>query len=170
MEKILMILFPIFTLYACVEKNPNLDKSGVDYIESHLEFTNKSIQHYQDTVYVPVYSDIYSEVRTKSILLTATLSIRSTSPTDTTYINNIDYYNTNGELVKSYLDKTLVLGPLQSIDYVIERDDTSGGTGANFMVMWGAKENTKPFFQCVMLATFGQHGFAFTTEGISLKK
>lgn len=159
----------IGTLNSCVESNPNLNSKGQDVIETHLQYVDESIQNYQDTVYVPVYSNIYSETRSKSILLTATLSIRSTSLSETTYINNIDYYNTNGELVKSFLDRTLVLEPMQSIDYVIERDDTSGGSGANFMVMWGASKNVKPLFQCVMLGTTGQYGYAFTTDGISVR-
>jgi hypothetical protein len=89
---------------------------------------------------------------------------------DTTYINDIDYYDTNGKKVKSFIDQTLILGPMQSIDYVIERDDNSGGTGANFLVTWGAEKNTKPLFQAVMIGTSGQHGLSFIVDGISLKE
>ena len=157
-------------LISCIDKNPNLNKKGEDLIERHLTYVNSKDHAYRDTVYIPVYSDIYSEVRTKSILLTATLSIRSTSLKDTTYINTIDYYNTEGKLVKSFLDRTLVLGPMESIDYVIERDDNTGGSGANFLVQWGADKNVKPIFQCVMIGTFGQYGLAFTTDGVSIKE
>ena len=102
-------------------------------------------------------------------MLTATLSIRSTSLSDTTFIKTIDYYDTEGKLVKSFLDRTLILGPMESIDYVIEQEDDTGGTGANFLVQWGARKDVKPIFQCVMIGTIGQHGLAFTTDGISTK-
>lgn len=157
-------------LLSCGVPNPNINTQGEDIIESHLAFTDESIQEYQDTVYIPIYSDIYSESRLKSTLLTATLSIRSTSLTDTTFINNIDYYNTKGDLVKSFIDRTLVLEPMQSIDYVIDRDDNTGGVGANFIVTWGAPRNTNPLFQAVMIGRSGQHGLSFVTEGISIKK
>ena len=156
------------SLISCITKDPNVNSRGENVMESHLAFTDQSIQHYKDTVYVPVYSDIYSEHRLSSTLLTATLSIRSTSLRDTTFINTIAYYNTQGELVRNYIDRTLILGPMQSIDYVIDRDDTSGGTGANFVVTWGARINTKPLFQAVMIGTSGQHGLSFVTDGVSI--
>lgn len=155
---------------SCISEDPNLNADGVNKIDSHLIYTDKSDQPYQDTVYIPVYSDIYSEHRLASTLLTATLSIRSTSLRDTTYIHSIDYYDTQGKLVRNYIDRTLILGPMQSIDYVIDRDDTSGGTGANFLVTWGAGLDTKPLFQAVMIGTSGQHGLSFITEGVSTSK
>jgi len=168
--KIFIFGFLLLGFASCMTDNPNTNKQGEDKIKSHLKYTDVSIQEFQDTSYIPIYSDIYSESRISSSLLTATLSIRSTSLSDTTYINSIDYYNTAGELVKSYIDRTLILAPLQSIDYVIERDDTSGGVGANFIVTWGARVNTKPLLQAVMISTSGQHGLSFVVDGISIKK
>lgn len=165
-----LILILVIIACSCVENNPNIGVDGTDIIESHLAFTDESIQDYQDTVYIPIYSDIYNEHRLQSTLLTATLSIRSTSLTDTTYINTIDYYDTKGDKVRAYIDRTLVLQPLQSIEYVIDRDDTSGGSGANFIVEWGARRDTKPLFQAVMIGTTGQHGLSFVTDGISIKR
>ncbi|WP_235297905.1 DUF3124 domain-containing protein [Portibacter marinus] len=164
------LFLAVAILVSCGIPNPNINTQGEDIIESHLAFTDKSVQDYRDTVYIPIYSDIYSESRLKSTLLTATLSIRSTSLKDTTYINNIDYYNTKGDLVKSFIDRTLVLEPMQSIDYVIDRDDNTGGVGANFIVTWGSSRNTQPLFQAVMIGRSGQHGLAFMTEGVSIKR
>jgi hypothetical protein len=157
-------------LSSCIENDPNKNKQGENIIESLLVFTDLADQNYRDTVYIPIYSDIYSVHRQKSTLLTATLSIRSTSLTDTTYINSIDYYDSHGKKIRSYIDKTLLLKPMASVDYVIERDDVSGGTGANFLVTWGAETNTQPMFQAVMIATTGQHGLSFVTNGVSTKK
>jgi len=165
----LLVILVAFCYNSCINTDPNLTAEGEDMIASHVAYTDKSVQHYKDTVYIPIYSDIYSEHRQKSTLLTATLSIRSTSLQDTTYINDIDYYDTQGNLVKSFVKQTLVLGPMQSIDYVIDRDDTSGGTGANFIVTWGAAKDTKPMFQAVMIGTSGQHGLSFVTNGKSIK-
>jgi len=159
----------VTTLTSCIDVNPNVNKEGEDVIATHLRYTDISTQDYQDTVYVPIYSEIYSEHRQKRILLTATLSIRSTSLTDTTYINSINYYDTDGALVNEYIDRTLILGPMESIDYVIERNDTRGGTGANFLVTWGASKDTKPLFQAIMISTTGQHGLSFIADGVSLK-
>jgi len=168
MKYIYLTLLIIPCFLACTPNDPNVGKDGKDIIKSHLEYTDVSKQTYQDTVYIPIYSDIYSEHRLKSLQLTATMSIRSTSLTDTTYINAIDYYDTNGTLVKSFIERTLILGPMQSIDYVIDKNDTSGGVGANFLVTWGADKDTKPLFQAVMISTSGQHGLSFVVDGVSI--
>ncbi|MDF1697042.1 MAG: DUF3124 domain-containing protein [Saprospiraceae bacterium] len=154
---------------SCIDSSPNVNNEGENIIESMLVNIDISTMEYQDTVYIPVYSDIYSVHKQKSTLLTATLSIRSTSLTDTTYINTIDYYDTHGDKIRSYIDQPLMLLPMASVDYVIERDDVSGGIGANFLVTWGADKNTQPLFQAVMISTTGQHGLSFVTNGISTK-
>jgi len=53
------------TLLACTTNNPNIGADGKDVIQSHLKYTDKNKQQYQDTVYIPIYSDIYSEHRLK---------------------------------------------------------------------------------------------------------
>lgn len=171
MKIISIALLFLCLLSACEKKSQNLNKSGVDLLKSHQIFVDKTNLAYEDTVYVSIYSDIYSETKDVRFLLTATLSIRNTSLTDSIYINDIDYYDTNGELVQRFIEKTILLKPLQSIDYVIEENDTKGGTGANFIVNWGGNsDQLSPIFQGVMISTNGQQGIAFTTEGISVSR
>lgn len=48
-------------IIACNPPNPNIDEEGQDEFQS-LEVThkiNRQEMSYQDTVYVPIYSDIY---------------------------------------------------------------------------------------------------------------
>ncbi|WP_170863130.1 DUF3124 domain-containing protein [Pseudozobellia thermophila] len=120
-------------------------------------------------VYVPIYSDIYNQTRDTRTLLTATLSIRNTSIRDSLFINKIDYYNTQGDLVRSYIDQSIYLRPMETIDYVIEQKDTSGGSGANFIIHWYAKRPLSPLFQAVMVGGLGAQAFSFTTEGVEVE-
>ncbi|TDS15378.1 uncharacterized protein DUF3124 [Maribacter caenipelagi] len=119
-------------------------------------------------VYVPIYSDIYNQTRDTRTLLTATLSIRNTSLKDSLFVSKIDYYNTEGDLVRSYIDSPIYLTPMESIDYVIEQQDTSGGSGANFLIDWYSKKQLNPLFQAVMVGGLGAQAFSFTTEGIEI--
>ncbi len=119
-------------------------------------------------VYVPIYSDIYNQTRDTRTLLTATLSIRNTSLKDSLFVSKIDYYNTEGDLVRSYIDTPIYLTPMESIDYVIEQQDTSGGSGANFLIDWYSKKQLNPLFQAVMVGGLGAQAFSFTTEGIEI--
>ncbi len=175
--KILPYLFTILflaSLIACDSKDPNLTKEGDDILE-HLELTQpvaKSEIHFEDIIYVPIYSDIYVNANNQNNLLSAILSIRNTSFKDTIYVSNIDYYNTEGDLVRSYIDRTIHLNPMATIDYVVEKEDDKGGSGANFIIKLAAKTTTiKPLIQAVMIgADGGNKGFAFTSDGYSIKK
>lgn len=121
-------------------------------------------------VYVPIYSDIYNQTRDSRTLLTATLSIRNTSNRDSLFVSKIDYYNTQGDLVRSYINSPIYLKPMESIDYVIEQQDTSGGSGANFLIDWYSKKQLNPLFQAVMVGGLGAQAFSFTTEGIEVPR
>ena len=119
-------------------------------------------------VYVPIYSDIYNQTRDTRTMLTATLSIRNTSIRDSLFVSTIDYYNTQGDLVRSYIDSPIYLKPMESIDYVIEQQDNSGGSGANFLIDWYSKKQLNPLFQAVMVGGLGAQAFSFTTDGIEV--
>lgn len=121
-------------------------------------------------VYVPIYSDIYNQTRDTRTLLTATLSIRNTSIRDSLFVSKIDYYNTQGDLVRSYIDSPIYLKPMESIDYVIEQQDTSGGSGANFIIDWYSRKKLNPLFQAVMVGGLGSQAFSFTTNGIEVER
>jgi hypothetical protein len=170
----LIILFFLFgTLSACQPSNQNVNEAGEDILKTHeVQGKIKNIKtEYQDTIYVPVYSDIYSQSRDQRFLLTATLSIRNTSMTDSIYLKAINYYDTGGDLVRRYTEKTLFLKPLESIDYVVDEEDKSGGAGANFIIVWGAKsDKIKPIFEAVMISTRGQQGISFISEGVSISR
>ena len=98
-------------------------------------------------------------------MLTATLSIRNTSEKDSLFLSRVDYFNTKGNLVRSYLDSDIFLNPLETIDYVIEERDTLGGSGANFIVEWYGKKHLTPVIQSVMVGGLANRIFSFTTEG-----
>lgn len=171
MQKICLLFLLALTLNACIEQNPNETLEGADLFEEKAYYLNQINPSFRDTVYVPVYSDIYSGSRNMKYDLTATLSIRNTSLTDSIFLEKIDYYNNDGLLVRSYVEGVLLLKPMQSVQYVIEKDDQEGGTGANFIVCWGANQDQlHPVMQGVMISTEGQQGISFLTEGVSISK
>lgn len=172
MKYLLTLLVGLFLFASCdLKTNPNLNEEGKDKLESNEIYVENIDLTYLDTVYVPIYSDIYSQSRDTRFYLTATLSIRNTSLTDSIYLKVIDYYDTDGNLVRKYIDKILLLKPMQSIDYVIAEDDKAGGSGANFILEWGAKtKGVQPLFQGVMVSTAGQQGISFITNGVSISR
>lgn len=118
------------------------------------------------TMYVPAYSHIYSGNREKPFLLTVTLSIRNIDPKQSVTITKADYYETKGALVKKYIDKPVILSPLESLRYIVPENDSTGGSGANFVVQWQSdKPVNAPVIECIMIGTKSQQGISFTSTG-----
>jgi len=118
------------------------------------------------TIYVPAYSHIYSGNREQPFLLTVTLSIRNIDPKEQIKITVVDYYETQGKLLKKYIDKPVILNPLESSRYVIPERDKAGGSGANFIVEWKSdKFVNPPIVESIMIGTQSKQGVSFTSRG-----
>ena len=158
-----------FVLFGCNEQNtqetiPKITTEEVD------DLPQESIVEEQ-TIYVPVYSSIYTREERVLIDLTATLSIRNTSLKYPIVISHVDYYDSNGKLVKNYIKKPFSLGILGTKDFVVKEWELAGGTGANFIVKW--KSNNKvssPVVQAVMISMKTGVGISFVCEGKEIKE
>lgn len=166
MKKIVVSLLSLIVV-SCIETNPNLvtEKTIESQTLHYLESTTRDSVLVSRKMYVPIYSNIYRGTRSERTMLTATLSIRNTSEVDSLFVSRIDYFNTQGGLVRKYLKKDIYLDPMETIDYVIEERDTLGGSGANFIVEWYGEEHLTPIIQAVMIGGLASKVFSFTTEG-----
>ena len=120
----------------------------------------------QQVVYVPIYSSLYVSDNTRPISLSATLSLRNISERHAVIVDAVEYYDSDGELLESYLDAPAELGPLMTAEFFVSRIDRTGGSGANFLVRWGA---TSPgpdlLVEAVQQGRDGAAGVSFMTEG-----
>jgi hypothetical protein len=118
------------------------------------------------TVYVPAYSHIYHGPRSKPFDLTCTLSVRSTDLNHGLRLLSVEYYNGAGERVKTLLEQPERLAPLATRSFVIHQEDMSGGSGANFLVVWEAEQPVNPpLMESVMISTRSSQGISFTSRG-----
>ena len=118
------------------------------------------------TVYVPIYSHIYSGIKARPFDLAATLSIRNTNIKSSITIISVKYYDSAGKLIKDYLDGPIELNALASTRYIITEDDKAGGSGANFMVIWQSEKKVNPpVIEGVMIGTHSGQGISFVSRG-----
>jgi hypothetical protein len=95
------------------------------------------------TVYVPVYSSIeLGDPRRQTILLGATLSVRNVSSRHPVVLDYVRYYDSGGQLVRQYLKEPSELPPLATVEFVVQRNDASGGTGRTSW--WAGMERRRP--------------------------
>lgn len=121
--------------------------------------------------YLSVYSQIYNITEHRTHSLTTTVSIRNTSEKDSLFVKRASYYNTKGDLIRSYIASPVYLKPLETIEIVIGERDKEGGSGANFIFDWAKKQQgAEPVFEAVMISTSGQQGLSFVTQGKRIDK
>ncbi|MGB5812054.1 MAG: DUF3124 domain-containing protein [Polyangiales bacterium] len=123
-----------------------------------------------DVVYVPVYSHIYYDGG-RPYLLEATLSIRNTDTKNPIYVTGVDYYDTDGRRSKKFVSEIIGLKPLQTVEFLVERKDPTGGSGANFIVTWGATaaDVDVPFIEAVMVGRSGTNAISFVSQGRAIE-
>ncbi len=132
---------------------------------------NAAIKTTAGTVYVPAYSHIYHGNKETPLLLSVTLSIRNVDPDNSITVFVVDYYETQGTLLKNYITEPVILGPLGSDRFVVPQKDSSGGSGANFIVEWKSEKPTNPpIIETVMIGTQSQLGISFTSRGKAIIK
>jgi hypothetical protein len=121
------------------------------------------------TLYVPVYSHIYSGDRERPVYLAVTVSIRNTDPAHSIHLTAVDYYDSAGKQLRRFLEKPITLAPMASTRYVVKESDKSGGSGANFIVSWQSDiPINPPLTEGVMISTASQLGISFVTRGVPI--
>jgi Protein of unknown function (DUF3124) len=122
------------------------------------------------TVFVPAYSHVYYRTG-QEYLLAITLSVRNTSLTDSILLTTVRYYDTKGNLAKEYPKKGVHIPPMATAEFFVQDEDTSGGSGANFIVNWTAKKGiSEPVVEAVMIGTTSGQGISFTSPGRVINK
>ena len=125
-----------------------------------------------ELIYIPIYSSIFYQDSKRTLELAATLSIHNVDPDHSLALTKVDYYNTKGDLIRKYLEKPLVLKPLETKNFVIDKSDTTGGTGANFLVEWRAKDEAivSPLLEALMINVASSQSLSFTSQGKVIKR
>lgn len=123
------------------------------------------------TVYVSVYSNIYYGDRSKPFNLAAMLSIRNTDPAYPLTLISASYYDSNGKLVREYVKDPLFIPPMASTYIYVKESDTTGGSGANFIVKWKADRMiNEPVIESLMTGLASGQGISFICNGRQIKE
>ena len=102
------------------------------------------------SLYLPIYSHLYhGDVNPRTgkpseTLVSTHVSIRNTDPSAAVKIVSARYYNTDGKLLREFLAKPQAIPPLGTFELYVPRSDSSGGSGANFIIDWTAERPANP--------------------------
>lgn len=138
---------------------------GVDSIASSSGPDSEPLSKGQ-TVYVSVYSNILTAPRGIPFSLEATLIIRNTDMTNALKVTTADFYDTEGKVIKRFLNSAMTLQPLETKYIYLPEKGAEGGLGANFIVRWTAERAINaPIIECLMIGARSSQGISFVTPG-----
>lgn len=121
----------------------------------------------RETIYLPVYSSIYThDHELQKVDLAETVSIRNTDFKEPILLTSVRHYRTDGSLEKEYIRRPLQVDPMATADFVVPKFDTTGGSGANFIIEWVSKRKvTKPITESIMIFAASSHSVSFLSRG-----
>ena len=118
------------------------------------------------TVYVPIYSSIFVRGEKVSLNLSANVIVRNTDSANSIQITDVIYYNSEGELIKSYLNSPKKLKPIASTYFLIEEKGNQGGWGANFIIRWESSNKvTQPLIEAIHSGQRGTGIYSYAIRG-----
>jgi hypothetical protein len=102
------------------------------------------------SLYLAIYSHLYhGDVNPRTgkpseTLVSTHVSIRNTDMKTPLKVTSARYYNTEGKLLREYLPAPKTIPPLGTLELYVPRSDSSGGSGANFIIDWSAERPINP--------------------------
>ncbi len=174
MNRTLFAFIACWLISGCAAEKHGAEMDTPERWQPHLKVVKLDpaiVPRIQECIYVPIYSHIYADNSLASSLLACTLSVRNTDPHDALVLTSVQYYSTDGKLLKNYVNEPVQIDPLSAANFVINRSDETGGAGANFMVNWRAqKKIVEPLCESIMVSTGGASSFAFTSRGVIVSR
>ncbi len=164
MVKLLLKLSLAILLVPACEERPNATQ-GTETKFEHRRSPSVDLEAVLgQTVYVPAYSHLtYDESTTISLAIN--LSVRNTDPDGAITVSSVRYHDNDGKLLGEYLKEAVIIAPMASRTYVVGDKHIEGGTGANFIVEWSAREAvSEPIIEAIMFSTAPRY-MAFRSPG-----
>ncbi len=171
-----LIICPWLIIANCTEKTEEpKEMNSATQFNPQFQFSyiveNNPDIYYGELIYIPIYSDIFYKDERKTLKLYSTLSIHNTDLAHSITLSKVYFHGTKGNLIRKYLDEKRILQPLETVHYIVQEEDKTGGSGANFIIEWNTETDvSSPIVEAVMVTTQMQQGISFTTNGKVIKK
>ena len=140
-----------------------------------LGWADEAVLMTGQSLYLPIYSHLLYGNRAVAgkpgiYPLSVMVSLRNTDPRLPIRLLSARYYNTDGKLLREYLASPRVLPPLGTLELFVERNDLTGGSGANFIIGWQADSPVNaPIVEAVHADVTGNRTLSFITSARPIK-
>lgn len=128
-------------------------------------------------LYLPIYSFIWygdrgSSGNAKQAPVSALVSIHNTDMSKTLNLLSANFFSTEGKLLRNFVPKPRLLKPMETVEILVQRNDTSGGSGANFVFQWESTSGpmSPPLVQALHAEMQTNRAIAFTTDAVVIAR
>ncbi len=167
--RLLMIAIAPVLLAACAPQGDSAASSPERPGGAGTTLTRKLNIVTGQTVFVPAYSELRRGRDT--VGLHTSLAIHNSDQAETIIIESVLYFDTDGTLVREYIEEPIELGPVGTLIFTARATERGAGVGANFIVRWGAETAVRePVVEAVMVGTSGAYSLLSTGRVVSETK
>lgn len=100
-------------------------------------------------LYLPIYShvwhgDVDKDGQPAKTLVSVSVSVRNTDPVRPIRLLSAQYFDTQGKRLREYVDAPRTISPMGTYELFVPRSDDTGGSGANFVIVWKSEQPASP--------------------------
>jgi hypothetical protein len=127
-------------------------------------------------LYLPIYSVIQYGDRDRSgsareLPVSSLVSIHNTDLEKPIRLVAARYYATDGKFLRNFVTSPRVLKPMETVEFLVERSDVVGGSGANFVIQWdAASPASPPLVQALHVELQTNRAIVFTTDAVLIPR
>jgi hypothetical protein len=127
-------------------------------------------------LYLPIYAFIQYGDRDKSgtareLPVSSLVSIHNTDLDRPIRLLAARYYGTDGRFLRDFLPTPRALKPMETVEFLVERRDVVGGSGANFVIQWeSAVPVSPPLVQALHVEVQTNRAIVFTTDAVLIPR
>jgi len=127
-------------------------------------------------LYLPVYAviqygDLDRSGAARELPVSALVSIHNTDLEKPIRLLAARYFATDGKFLRNFIASPRVLKPMETVEFLVERRDVVGGSGANFVIQWDAAVPVSPpLVQALHVELQTNRAIVFTTDAVLIPR
>jgi hypothetical protein len=127
-------------------------------------------------LYLPIYAfiqygDLDSSGVARQLPVSALVSIHNTDLDKPLRLLSARYFATDGKFLRNFVVSPRVLMPMETLEFLVERRDVVGGSGANFVIQWeAAVPVSPPLVQALHVELQTNRAIVFTTDAVLIPR
>lgn len=127
-------------------------------------------------LYLPIYAfivhgDLDQNSVARKLPVSALVSIHNTDLDRPLKVLSARYYSTAGKFLRSFVSSPRILKPMETLEFLVERRDVVGGSGANFVIQWDSEVPiSPPLVQALHVELQTNRAIVFTTEAVPIPR